>query len=110
MNYKHVENTQVIISELMLPSHSNVSRGNHGGYINYVGKTSMVVGIRVESENIRTEIKKYCNSSYFTMIAKDERNNSVKVPGLILDDTYRNTATTNEKKVKMNLIEMILSP
>jgi len=133
MKHIHVEETQVTISELMLPSHSNFSGKIHGGYIlslldqiafacaskfsgaycvtasvdtvdflnpidvgelvtmkasiNYVGKTSMVVGIRVEAENIRTGEKKHCNSSYFTMVAKDENNKSVKVPGLILDDT-----------------------
>lgn len=54
--------------------------------VNYVGNTSMVVGIRVEAENIRTGIKKHCNSSYFTMVAKDDEGNSVEVPGLILND------------------------
>lgn len=54
--------------------------------INYVGNTSMVVGIRVEAENIRTGAVKHCNSSYFTMVAKDEVGNSVEVPGLILND------------------------
>ena len=133
MKYIHVEDTQLTISELMLPSHSNFSGKIHGGYIlslldqiafacaskfsgtycvtasvdtvdflkpievgelvtmkasiNYVGNTSMVVGIRVEAENIRTGVKKHCNSSYFTMVAKDENNNSIKIPGLILDDT-----------------------
>lgn len=52
--------------------------------INYVGNTSMVVGIRVESENIRTGEIKHCNSSYFTMVAKDGDGKSVEVPGLIL--------------------------
>lgn len=52
--------------------------------INYVGKTSMVVGIRVESENIRTGKIMHCNSSYFTMVAKDENGASVEVPGLVL--------------------------
>lgn len=53
--------------------------------INYVGKTSMVVGVRVEAENIRTGVKKHCNSSYFTMVAKNEDGNSVSVPGLIVN-------------------------
>lgn len=53
--------------------------------VNYVGRSSMIVGIRVESENIRNGVKKHCNSSYFTMVAKDENNRSVEVPGLILD-------------------------
>ena len=55
--------------------------------INFVGRTSMVVGIRVESENIRTGNVNHCNSSYFTMVAKDDDGNSKEVPGLILNDT-----------------------
>jgi len=54
--------------------------------VNFVGRTSMVVGIRVESENIRTGKVKHCNSSYFTMVAKDDHGNSVEVPGLIIND------------------------
>ena len=53
--------------------------------VNYTGRTSMVIGVRVESENIKTGEIKHCNSSYFTMVAKDEQNNNVPVPGLILD-------------------------
>ena len=52
--------------------------------VNFTGRTSMVVGLRVESENIQTGEKKHCNSSYFTMVAKDEHGKSVPVPGLIL--------------------------
>ena len=53
--------------------------------INHMGKSSMVVGIRVESENIQTGIKKHCNSSYFTMVAKSRDGSETrKVPGLIL--------------------------
>tara|TARA_R110002049_G_scaffold85790_3_gene218151 strand:- start:586 stop:1089 length:504 start_codon:yes stop_codon:yes gene_type:complete len=53
--------------------------------INYTGRTSMVVGLRVESENIQSGVIKHCNSSYFTMVAKDNDGNGVGVPGLILD-------------------------
>lgn len=52
--------------------------------VNYVGNSSMVVGIRVVSENIKTGKVKHCNSSYFTMVAKDEEGKNVKVPTLIL--------------------------
>ncbi|RAJ16916.1 acyl-CoA thioesterase [Olleya aquimaris] len=54
--------------------------------VNFVGNTSMVVGIRVEAENIQTGVIKHCNSSYFTMVAKDDHGQSVEVPGLILND------------------------
>ena len=60
--------------------------------VNYVGKSSMVVGIRVEAENIHTGETKHCNSSYFTMIGKDDSGRTCPVPGLILssnDDIRR---------------------
>lgn len=59
--------------------------------VNYVGRSSMVVGIRVEAENIRTGTVKHCNSSYFTMVAKDDNGENAQVPGLHLlkDDEVR---------------------
>ena len=53
--------------------------------INYTGNTSMVVGVRVESENIQTGTCTHCNSSYFTMIAKDQNGNNAPTPGIIID-------------------------
>lgn len=128
--YKKVSDSEVIFSELMLPSRANFNGKIHGGYIlslldqiafacaskhsehycvtasvdtvdflrpievgelvtlkasvNYVGNSSMVIGIRVEAENIQTGLKKHCNSSYFTMVAKSKTGTNVKVPGLIL--------------------------
>ena len=128
--FKNIEDSQLTITELMLPSHSNFSGKIHGGHIlnlmdqiafacaskhssnycvtasvnkvdflnpievgelltlkasvNYTGRTSMVIGLRVESENIRTGETKHCNSSYFTMVAKDENEKSTPVPGIIL--------------------------
>lgn len=55
--------------------------------INFVGRTSMVVGIRVESENIQTGQGKHCNSSYVTMVAKNEAGETVPVPGLKLSNS-----------------------
>lgn len=54
--------------------------------VNYVGNSSMIVGIRVEAENIQTGKVKHCNSSYFTMVAKDDEGKNTKVPGLILSN------------------------
>jgi len=68
--------------------------------VNYVGKSSMIVGIRVEAENIQTGLTKHCNSSYFTMVAKDENGKNVEVPGLIL-------STDEEIKRFFNCIEQI---
>jgi uncharacterized protein (TIGR00369 family) len=54
--------------------------------VNYVGNSSMIIGIRVEAENIQTGKIKHCNSSYFTMVAKDSEGKSTPVPGLILSN------------------------
>lgn len=54
--------------------------------INFTGRTSMVVGVRVESQNVTSGKKRHCNSSYFTMVAKDENGKGIVVPGLILKD------------------------
>jgi len=54
--------------------------------INYTGRTSMVVGVRVESQHVTTGEKRHCNSSYFTMVAKDDKGNSTPVPGLLVED------------------------
>ncbi|MEO1484270.1 MAG: acyl-CoA thioesterase [Bacteroidota bacterium] len=69
--------------------------------INYTGKTSMVVGVRVESENIQTGEIRHCNSSYFTMVAKDEQGNNVEVPGLVVKDKtgLRRFARSKERKL-----------
>jgi acyl-CoA hydrolase len=52
--------------------------------VNYVGRTSMTVGIRVTSENIHTGEIKHCNSSYFLMVAKNEDGSNAEVPKLKL--------------------------
>ena len=54
--------------------------------VNHVGKTSMVVGIRVTSQNMKSGTVKHTNTSYFTMIAMDDNNKPAEVPGLILKD------------------------
>ena len=53
--------------------------------VNYVGKTSMIIGIRVVAENVKLGIVKHTNSSYFTMVAKDEQNRPTPVPPLMLE-------------------------
>jgi len=68
--------------------------------INFVGNSSMVVGIRVDSENILTGEMKHCNSSFFTMVAKDKKGNNSKVPGLILEseDDIRRFIQSSKRK------------
>jgi uncharacterized protein (TIGR00369 family) len=55
--------------------------------VNYVGRTSLVVGIRVEAHNVKTGEIKHTNSSFFTMVAKGDDDKPTQVPSLILE-TY----------------------
>ncbi len=54
--------------------------------VNYVGRTSLIVGIRVESQNVKTGTIKHTNSSYFTMVAKGDDDKPTLVPQLILEN------------------------
>ena len=51
--------------------------------VNYTGRTSLEVGIRVDTENIRDGARRHTNSSYFTMVAVDDAGNPVSVPPLV---------------------------
>ena len=48
--------------------------------VNYVGRTSMEVGIKVTAENIRDRICRHTNTCYFTMVALDDSKRPVAVP------------------------------
>jgi acyl-CoA hydrolase len=51
--------------------------------VNYTGSTSMEIGIKVLTENIRTQSVRHTNSCYFTMVAVDGHGKSVPVPPLV---------------------------
>lgn len=50
--------------------------------INYVGRTSMEVGIRVTTEDVATQRIRHTNTCYFTMVALDENQVPVAVPAM----------------------------
>ena len=54
--------------------------------VNYVGNSSLIVGIKVVAENIKTATVKHTNTSYFTMVAKEDDGKLATVPPLILED------------------------
>lgn len=55
------------------------------GRINHVGRSSMVVGIKVLAENVKDRHVKHTNTCYFTMVAKDDQGRPTVVPELILE-------------------------
>ena len=50
--------------------------------VNYTGRTSMEIGIKVVTEDIRAKLVRHTNSCYFTMVAVDDERKPVEVPVL----------------------------
>ncbi|GAB4006184.1 acyl-CoA thioesterase [Spirosoma migulaei] len=72
--------------------------------VNYVGRTSLVVGIKVISENVRIGSVKHTNTSYFTMVAKDDQEKPTEVPPLLLetsDDIRRFLEAMKRKELRI---------
>jgi acyl-CoA hydrolase len=51
-------------------------------HVNFVGHSSMEVGVKVVAEDLRTDNKRHTTSCYFTMVAMDDNGKPVKVPRL----------------------------
>jgi len=129
---KRVEDSEIIITELMIPSYANFGGKVHGGIllslmdkvayvcaskfsemycvtvavegveflapvevgelvsfkaaVNFVGNTTMIVGIRVESLDVTSGKTAHTNSCYFTMAAKDSNGQLAKVPALLIQN------------------------
>ena len=47
--------------------------------VNYVGSTSMEVGVRIDTENAKTGDKKHTASAYLTFVSLDENGKPVKL-------------------------------
>ena len=54
--------------------------------VNYVGRSSMEVGVRVEAEDLLTGKRRHTNSCYLTFVAIDQNGRPVEVP-LIMPET-----------------------
>lgn len=50
--------------------------------VNYVGRTSMEVGVRVEAEELLTGRRRHTNSCYLTFVAVDRNGRPIEIPGL----------------------------
>jgi len=51
--------------------------------INYVGSTSMEIGVRVDAENLMTGKLRYTNSAYVTMVSLDENRKPTPAPKIV---------------------------
>jgi acyl-CoA hydrolase len=51
--------------------------------VNYVGRTSMEVGVRVETENLIDGVRRHTNSCYLTFVAIDRNGRPVEIPPIV---------------------------
>lgn len=78
--------------------------------VNYVGRTSMIIGIRVEALKVKTGVITHTNSSYFTMVAKGDDDRPAVVPELILqshDDVRRFLEAMRMREVRKKINEQL---
>ncbi|MHB8770166.1 MAG: acyl-CoA thioesterase [Syntrophales bacterium] len=131
MEAKRVNDSRVVMSQMMSPQDANVAGNVHGGVImklidtaagvvairharsnvvtasidrldfhhptfvgdlltlraslNFVGRTSMEVGVRVETENLISGQRRHTGSAYLTYVALDRNGQPLPVPPLILE-------------------------
>ena len=146
MSNKTVSESEVTITELMVPHYANFSGKVHGGTllsmmdkvayvcatkyshcycvtvavervefmapvevgdlvsmsasVNYVGRSSMIIGIRVDSFKPKTGESKHTNSCIFTMVAKDENGKTATVPTLIIENERQARRFVKGKYIK----------
>lgn len=110
---KHAETYCVTVSvdkvEFLQPVEVGELVSMHAS-VNYVGNTSLVVGIRVEAQNVKTGIVKHTNSSFFTMVAKGDDDKPTQVPELILEneeEIKRFIEAMRMKEIKANVREQM---
>lgn len=53
--------------------------------VNFVGKTSMEVGVRVEAEDVPSGTRRHTNSCYLTFVAIDEQGRPRPVPSIVAE-------------------------
>ncbi len=80
--------------------------------VNHTGSSSMEVGIKVLSENIRTQEKRHVNSCFFTMVAVDEAGKPIPVPPLrpfTPEERRRHAAAEVRKTMRREMEQRFLS-
>ena len=74
--------------------------------VNYTGRSSMEVGIKVVARNIRTQASRHVNSCFFTMVAVDDDRKPVAVTPFVPttdDEKRRFDAAQLRRKLRAEL-------
>ena len=68
--------------------------------VNYVGRTSMEIGVRVEAEDLIAGNRRHTNSCYMTFVAVDRNGRPAEIPGLVpeTEQERRRYAAAQERR------------
>ena len=73
--------------------------------VNYAGRTSMEIGVRVEAEDMLTGNVVHVASAYLVFVATDERGKPVPLPPLVAetdDERRRMTAAETRRSLRLH--------
>ena len=104
---RHVRSNAVTASIDRLDFHSPVFVGNLlklRASINYTGKTSMEIGVRVETEDLLTGEVHHTASAYLTFVALDENGRPKEIPPVIIEsdkEIRRNREAVERRKRRL---------
>jgi acyl-CoA hydrolase len=70
--------------------------------VNFTGRSSMEVGVRVEAEELMTGRRRHTNSAYLTFVAVDRNGKPVEVPELMPEtpDEKRRFQAAKERRAR----------
>lgn len=74
--------------------------------VNHTGRSSMEIGIKVVTEDIRTRRTRHANSCFFTMVAVDEAMRPTAVPPFVPgtpDEIRRNENAQTRRQLRQEL-------
>ena len=72
--------------------------------VNFVGRTSIEVGVRVEAEELLTGRRRHTNSCYLTFVAVDRNGRPIEMPPVVPEspeETRRFQAAQQRRKVRL---------
>ena len=72
--------------------------------VNYAGRTSMEIGVRVEAEDMISGRRRHTNSCYLTFVAVDRNGRPIEVPPIMpltVDDERRFAAAKERRRRRL---------
>jgi acyl-CoA hydrolase len=75
--------------------------------VNYVGKTSMEIGVRIEAENLKTGKVTHTGSCYLTYVALDDNGHPSEVPEITLETPKERSRWEAGKKRREERLRLI---